>query len=111
MADDVEMHPVTQLLRALHEAAPDRPSLRALARDVGCAHTTVHQAMTGQFVPSLEMATRIVRALDGDTSVLEQLYTSRYGEAPVIRVTQREILAELRAIRRLLEEHLPGAPT
>jgi transcriptional regulator with XRE-family HTH domain len=91
-------------LRGLWQDA-GRPAMRALARDLAFSHTTVAEAINGTRIPSMAKLKRIVEELDGDWEEFKPLY-------PEVAVTrpqaQRDlmlaILAELRAIRVLMEE-------
>lgn len=73
-------------LHQLHHAA-GWPSLRDMARAVGCSHTTVSVAFSRPRVPRWGLLELIVETLGGDTNRFHQLWlaasAAERGEEPV----------------------------
>src|SRR3954451_22412820 len=68
-------------LHALHHRA-GWPSLRDIAKDVGCSHTTVSAAFSEPKVPRWGLLELIVESLDGDPAVFHGLWLAATGETP-----------------------------
>ena len=68
--------PVRALFDALHEQhhRAGWPSLRHLAKEVGCSHTTVSSAFSEPRVPRWGLLELIVEALGGDTDRFHRLW-------------------------------------
>ncbi|WP_412539122.1 tetratricopeptide repeat protein [Longispora sp. K20-0274] len=68
--------PVRDLFDRLHELhhRAGWPSLRDMAREVGCSHTTVSVAMSGGRVPRWGLLELIVETLGGDTAEFHALW-------------------------------------
>jgi tetratricopeptide (TPR) repeat protein len=103
---DLPLGPARELndaLHALHHRA-GWPSLRTLARQVGCSHTTVSKAFSSPKLPAWGVLELLVEALDGDTAVFHDLWLSATGAThdttPVPRIAGRR--SELDAVRRHL---------
>ena len=95
-------------LHDLHHRA-GWPSLRTLAREAGCSHTTVSAVFSSPRLPSWGTLELVVEALDGDTSAFHDLWLAASTPGPVSgtagtagpRIAGRR--AELAAVRRHLE--------
>ena len=76
--------PAQALFDALHELhhRAGWPSLRDMAREVGCSHTTVSGAFAGPKVPRWGLLELIVETLHGDVERFHQLWVATSGEAP-----------------------------
>jgi tetratricopeptide (TPR) repeat protein len=72
----VEDGPVRELFEALHELhhRAGWPSLRDIAKQVGCSHTTVSAAFSEPKVPRWGLLELIVECLGGDTGVFHRLW-------------------------------------
>lgn len=96
------------LVVALHELhhRAGWPSLRTLARCVGCSHTTVSAVFSSPRLPSWGVLELLVEALDGDTAEFHRLWLSASGPAaggPATRCRIAGRSAELAMVRRHLE--------
>jgi tetratricopeptide (TPR) repeat protein len=78
--------PVRVLFDRLHDLHHHAgwPSLRAMAKDVGCSHTTIAGAFSGPRLPRWGLLELIVETLGGDTDVFHRLWlaASRAPEQP-----------------------------
>ena len=90
-------------LHALHHDA-GWPSLRALAREAGCSHTTVSTVFSSPKLPSWGVMELVVEAMRGDVGEFHRLWLTASGPAstsgPRIAIAGRR--AELAAVRRHL---------
>ncbi len=90
-------------LHALHHEA-GWPSLRALAREAGCSHTTVSTVFSSPKLPSWGVLELVVEAMGGDVGEFHRLWLTASGPAstsgPRIAIAGRR--AELAAVRRHL---------
>jgi tetratricopeptide (TPR) repeat protein len=84
--------PVREFFDGLHELhhRAGWPSLRDMAREVGCSHTTVSVAFSGPSVPRWGLVELVVEALGGDTARFHELWlaassAARPGEAAAPR--------------------------
>ena len=68
--------PQRDLVTALHELhhRAGWPSLRTLAREAGCSHTTVSNIFSSPRLPSWGALELLVEAMNGDTAVFHQLW-------------------------------------
>ncbi len=68
--------PVSTLFARLHELHHEAgwPSLRDMARDIGCSHTTISAAFSRPAVPRWGLLELIVEGLNGDTDEFHQLW-------------------------------------
>src|SRR5215211_5194857 len=82
-----------EALHALHHRA-GWPSLRDMAREVGCSHTTVSAAFSGPRVPRWGLLELIVETLGGDSEEFHRLWLAA-SRAPEDRVPA--IVAEVAA--------------
>lgn len=92
-------------LHDLHHRA-GWPSLRALARDANCSHTTVSHVFSSPRLPSWGTVELLVEAMDGSTADLHQLWLAASapdGEAPPAAPAIAGRKAELDVVRRHLE--------
>ena len=89
-------------LHALHHQA-GWPSLRALAREAGCSHTTVAAVFSSPKVPSWGVLELVVEAMGGDVGEFRRLWLAASGPAaaPAARIAGRR--TELATVRRHLE--------
>ena len=99
--------PVRELNDALHglHHLAGWPSLRTLARDAGCSHTTVSHVFSATRLPAWGVVELLVEAMGGDTAHFHELWLSasspgRVG-ATAPAIAGRRI--ELPAVRRHLE--------
>ena len=80
--------PVRDLFEALHQLHHQAgwPSLRAIAKDVGCSHTTVSAAFSAPRVPRWGLLELIVESLGGDTGTFHRrwLAASAASDAPAV---------------------------
>ena len=78
---DVPGGPLRALFEALHELhhRAGWPSLRDMAREVGCSHTTVSVVFSGPRVPRWGVLELIVEALGGDTEEFHRLWLAASG--------------------------------
>jgi hypothetical protein len=100
-------------IKGLHATA-GFPSSRSLATKIGgVSHTTVNQVIQCRRLPGIVVLSRIVEAMDGVVGHFRELWKEAHAElrgAPppppggVPVSTQERILAELVAIRELLEK-------
>ena len=97
-----------ELVAALHDLHHDAgwPSLRRLAAEAGCSHTTVSNAFSSSTLPSWGTLELLVEALDGDTDHFHDLWVA--ATTPVVspqlaapRMAGRRAEAEI--MRRHLE--------
>ena len=65
-----------ELVDALHDLhhRAGWPSLRVLAREAGCSHTTVSRVFSSTRLPTWGVLEVVVEALDGDVSEFRQLW-------------------------------------
>src|SRR4051812_34255139 len=88
-------------LHDLHHRA-GWPSLRVLAREAGCSHTTVSAVFSSAKLPTWGVLELVVEALDGDVDELHQLWLAASAPPsaapPVVRIAGRG--PELAALRR-----------
>ena len=68
--------PQRDLVNALHELhhRAGWPSLRTLARDAGCSHTTVSNIFSSPKLPAWGVLELLVEAMDGDTADFHELW-------------------------------------
>ncbi|WP_163507663.1 ATP-binding protein [Fodinicola acaciae] len=73
--------PAKDLFDALHELhhRAGWPSLRDMAREVGCSHTTISAAFSGPKVPRWGLVELIVETLGGDGERFHQLWLATAG--------------------------------
>jgi len=83
---DLPEGPVRVLFDALHELhhRAGRPSLRQMAKEVGCSHTTVSVAFSGPVVPRWGLLELIVETLGGDHGRFHALWLAASAD-PEIR--------------------------
>jgi tetratricopeptide (TPR) repeat protein len=106
---DLPPGPHRELNDALHDLhhRAGRPSLRALAADVGCSHTTVSHAFSSSRLPAWGTLELLVESMAGDVGAFHDLWlaASAPGDPapaqPPPRIAGRK--AELAAVRRHLE--------
>ena len=99
---------LSDALHDLHHRA-GWPSLRRLATDVGCSHTTVSTVFSSAKLPSWGTLELVVESMHGDTEDFHQLWLAAStpttpdagGPAPTLRIAGRR--TELTAVRRHLE--------
>jgi len=86
---DLPDGPVRALFDGLHDLhhAAGWPSLRDMAKEIGCSHTTVSTAFSGPRPPRWGLLELIVEALGGDTERFHRLWlaasAARHGEEAV----------------------------
>jgi hypothetical protein len=90
-------------LHALHHEA-GWPSLRTLAREAGCSHTTVSTVFSSPRVPSWGVLELVVEAMGGDTGEFHRLWLAASSPASTSgpRIAGRK--EELAVVRRHLEQ-------
>ena len=102
--------PHRALVDALHDLhhRAGWPSLRTLAKDAGCSHTTVSHALSAPKLPAWGIVEVLVEAMNGDVDDFHDLWlaasstsSGANGTAPSPRIAGRR--AELVAVRRHLE--------
>ncbi len=106
---DLPSGPHRDLTAALHELhhRAGWPSLRRLAADAGCSHTTVSKTFSSSALPTWGTLELLVEAMDGDTGQFHDLWLSATGPAPstaggaLPRIAGRR--TELAAARRHLQ--------
>ncbi|WP_163573354.1 XRE family transcriptional regulator [Fodinicola feengrottensis] len=78
--------PAKTLFDALHDLHHQAgwPSLRDMAREVGCSHTTVSGAFAGPRVPRWGLLELIVETLHGDVERFHQLWLATSANAPAV---------------------------
>ena len=93
---------LVEALHALHHEA-GWPSLRSLAREAGCSHTTVAAVFSSPKLPSWGVLELVVEAMGGDVGEFHRLWLAASGPAssPGSRIAGRR--TELAAVRRHLE--------
>src|SRR3954470_8177009 len=91
-------------LHALHHQA-GWPSLRTLAREVGCSHTTISTVFSSARLPAWGMLELVVEAMGGDVGEFHRLWSVASGPAAPRQVTAPIAgrRPELVAVRRHLE--------
>ncbi len=97
-----------ELVDALHDLhhRAGWPSLRTLAKQAGCSHTTVSATFSSPKLPSWGVLELLVEAMDGDVDFFRHLWLgattpSTEGHAAAVTIAGRR--AELAACRRQLE--------
>ena len=100
---------LVEALHALHHRA-GWPSLRQLAKDVGCSHTTVSGVFSSSRLPAWGLLQLIVEAMDGDVGEFHRLWLAASAPGPsrpaeVVIAGRRE---ELRVVRGHLSSRGPG---
>ena len=93
-------------LHDLHHRA-GWPSLRVLAREAGCSHTTVSTVFSAPRLPTWGVLEVLVEAMDGDVAEFRRLWLA--ASAPESTSTSADLLIagrkpELALVRRHLEE-------
>ena len=111
---DVQAGPRRDLaaeLHALHHRA-GWPSLRAMARKVGCSHTAVSAVFSSPRVPPWGTLQVLVEALGGDVDRFHQLWLAASApESPGVAVEDRSLAGrrdELKVLRHHLTEPRRG---
>jgi tetratricopeptide (TPR) repeat protein len=91
-------------LHVLHHEA-GWPSLRALAREAGCSHTTVSTVFSSSRLPSWGVLELVVEAMGGDVGEFRRLWLAVGGSVGSTRIAARIAgrRSELAAVRRHLE--------
>jgi tetratricopeptide (TPR) repeat protein len=76
--------PVRILFDRLHELHHQAgwPSLREMAKEVGCSHTTISVAFSGPAVPRWGLVELIVETLGGDTAEFHTLWLAASAKGP-----------------------------
>ena len=101
---------LVEALHALHHRA-GWPSLRLLAREAGCSHTTVSSVFSSRRLPTWGMLQLVVEAMDGDVAEFRPLWLAASSTGPV-PVAPVELLAgrgvELTTVRRHLGQGAGG---
>jgi hypothetical protein len=101
---------LVEALHALHHRA-GWPSLRLLAREAGCSHTTVSSVFSSRRLPTWGMLRLVVEALDGDVAEFRPLWLAASSPGPVPGQPV-ELLAgrgaELTTVRRHLGQGAGG---
>ncbi len=101
---------LVEALHALHHRA-GWPSLRLLAREAGCSHTTVSSVLSSRRLPTWGMLQLVVEAMDGDVAEFRPLWLAASSTGPV-PVAPVEMLAgrgvELTTVRRHLGQGAGG---
>ena len=105
---DVPPGPRRDLVAALHDLhhRAGWPSLRTLAREAGCSHTTVSNVFSSPRLPPWGVLELLVEAMDGETADFHQLWlasgqpATRTGAAAARIAGRRD---ELVAVRRHLD--------
>src|SRR5215217_5894814 len=104
---DVPPGPQRELVAALHDLhhRAGWPSLRRLAQDAGCSHTTVSNVFSSPRLPPWGVLELVVEAMDGDVADFRELWlASGRQDTPestvVTRIAGRR--DELGAVRRHL---------
>lgn len=105
---DVPPGPQRDLVAALHglHHRAGWPSLRTLAREAGCSHTTVSNVFTTPRLPSWGVLELLVEAMDGDTTEFHQLWLACGDQTTATRSAPDRIAGrrdELAVVRRHLE--------
>lgn len=102
---DIPPGPHRELVSALHELhhRAGWPSLRRLASEAGCSHTTVSKVLSGPQLPPWGVLELIVEAMDGDVARFRQLWLdcgrpAAPGGRAALPIAGRR--AELDAVRR-----------
>lgn len=87
-------------LHELHHRA-GWPSLREMAKEVGCSHTTISVAFAGPAVPRWGLVELIVETLGGDTGGFHQLWldasggTTKATPTPSVNTVPRQLPADV----------------
>jgi tetratricopeptide (TPR) repeat protein len=79
---DGPLRTLSDRLHALHHRA-GWPSLRDMAREVGCSHTTISVAFSEPRLPRWGLLELIVETLGGDTAEFHRLWLAASGDPPV----------------------------
>ena len=81
---DIPPGPQRDLVVALHELhhRAGWPSLRSLAREAGCSHTTVSNIFSSPRLPTWGALELLVEAMDGDTADFHQLWIAASRPPP-----------------------------
>ncbi|WP_127480005.1 ATP-binding protein [Nocardioides pantholopis] len=104
---DLPPGPHRDLTAALHELHHEAgwPSLRRLAADAGCSHTTVSKTFSSPALPSWGTLELLVESMKGDASEFHDLWLAASNPTPAAptgpRIAGRR--SELSALRRHLE--------
>ena len=95
------------LIDALHELHHEAgwPSLRALAREAGCSHTTMSTVFSSPRLPSWGVLELVVEAMGGDAGAFHRLWLAATDPATNVHTTTPIAgrRSELVALRRYLE--------
>ena len=105
---DVPPGPRRDLVAALHDLhhRAGWPSLRTLAREAGCSHTTVSNIFSSPRLPPWGVLELLVEAMDGETADFHQLWLASGEPVMPTRTTAARIAGrrdELLAVRRHLD--------
>jgi hypothetical protein len=105
---DVAAGPRRDLVEALHDLhhRAGWPSLRVIARQVGCSPTTVSAVFTAPRLPAWGLLELVVEALDGDVDRFRGLWLAAGSPDPTWDLPMAGRVAELDTVRRALES--PG---
>ena len=96
------------LVEALHELhhRAGWPSLRSLAREVGCSPTTMSGVFSSPRLPTWGLLELVVEAMDGDTEMFRELWCAAGQAQPPSHETGVRVAGrrhELAALRRHME--------
>lgn len=83
-------------LHGLHHRA-GWPSLRQMAKDVGCSHTTISAAFSGTTVPRWGLVELIVEALGGDLALFHARWLATGSKAEAVLGAPRQLPADVAA--------------
>ncbi|WP_159083556.1 ATP-binding protein [Nocardioides terrigena] len=106
---DLPPGPQRELVDALHDLhlRAGWPSLRTLAREAGCSHTTVSHVFSSARLPAWGVLELVVEALGGDTSGFHDLWLAAGRDEDEPETRARPAMAgrreELLVVRRHLE--------
>jgi tetratricopeptide (TPR) repeat protein len=89
--------PVRTLFTALHELHHQAgwPSLRDMAKEIGCSHTTISAAFSRPVVPRWGLLELIVEGLGGDTEQFHQLWLDASQAGPSAATPAPVVVADV----------------
>jgi tetratricopeptide (TPR) repeat protein len=107
---DLPDGPARDLFDGLHDLHHEAgwPSLRDMAKEVGCSHTTVSSAFSGPRPPRWGLLELIVEALGGDTERFHQLWLAASAAPDDGQRVRVAALVPEPAARPVLPRELPG---
>src|SRR3954464_4199877 len=88
---DLPPGPGRELVDALHDLhhRAGWPSLRTLAREAGCSHTTVSKVFSSRQLPAWGLLELLVENMDGDLAAFRRLWLDASGPQVAVDAAPR----------------------